>query len=273
MEAIILVLFGLAIAYGVVSWYQQGTAVSDTHNAWLGERRAIQFEPVAAEWYGTYPRKYLLQGGIYGVVGVVDDTLTFVTRSKLNFAVPLSAIRWLGLRTITVPDGKSSNTVTALFIHAESNDGWSVYSLYSYASYQLAAYLSQHCNLRVFELGAGREDYGPTPATRMSQDIYGQWQHERRGELYLVPDWLVFSRYTMLRLEHIQRLGAYERGGVWNGLGSLSGDLLRIEYQEPGGKLQTIGFLVRNAGGWAEAIHKAGDRPIPIESGRKKKSA
>jgi hypothetical protein len=274
MDGIILLLW-LAFLVGILGmiWHQRSTIVPYTHNMWLRERRAIQFVPVGAECYGTRPRKYRSQDGVYGALGVVDDTLTFVTRSKLNFAVPLSAIRWVGFRTITVRNGKYTKKVTALIVHAESFDGWNVYSLDSYASYQLAAYLTQRCKLPVHELGTRREDFGPAAATRMKQDVYGQWHGGLRGDLYLAPDWLLFNDYKTIRLEHVQRLGAYERGGMWNDLNPFSEDLLRIDYQEPGGKPHTVGFLVHDADGWAYAIHKASDRPIPIESGRKKKSA
>ncbi len=70
----------------------------------------------------------------------------------------------------------------------------------------------------------------------------------------------------------IREIGAFSKGGVLNSLNPFAEDLLRIECQPtPDGKPEVIGFLVRDAEDWAEAIRSRSPARITVHAGRKKK--
>jgi hypothetical protein len=261
---------------GIFQFYRM-TVLSWAERQWRLSREPIHFGPVGATCYGVEPAgSYRHREGHYGAVGIVGDQFVFATRSWERLAVPLASITWIGVRKITVSRGKGTKKVGALMIHGQYQDEYFVLALSSTQSYAIEQQLSARCNLRPEYLGERSESYGPTTVTRVTQDIYGEWHEEEYGQLFLAPDRLLFARLdrwgTSIFLAQIREVGAFSRGGVLNSLNPFAEDLLRIEYQPtPGGKPAVIGFLVRGAGDWADAIQDHSPARIVVHAGLKKK--
>jgi hypothetical protein len=254
-------------------WLRQ-TIVPHVRRQWERAGANIQFSPVGATCYGTTPRRdYHSESGHYGALGIANDHLAFLTRYSIKTAVLLACVRWIGFRRITVKRGKGTKKIDALIVHADLRDGWHVFAFESNQSYRLAQELGARCGLPVRELGTERESYGPFPATRVTQDIYGAW-HEDAWEslLFLAPDRLLYSG-TAIPLATIRQVGAFENGTLARRLTPFPRDLLRIEYRTPQDKPQTVGFLVRRADDWADAIRRRSPARIAVSGGRKKKAS
>lgn len=268
---------GLVGFFGSVQFYRM-TVLSWAERQWRLTREPIHFGPVGATCYGTEPgANYRRREGHYGAVGIVDEQLVFSTRQYERFLVPLASITWIGERRITVSRGKGTKEVTALMVHGEYQGDWFVIALSSNEYYAIEQQLSAHCKLRVEELGDRRESRGPAMATRVTQNIYGEWHEDSHGTLFLAPDRLLFARFmhwnSGILLSDIREIGAFSKGGVLNSLNPFAEDLLRIECQPtPDGKPEVIGFLVRDADDWAEAIRSRSPVPVAVHAGRKKKT-
>jgi hypothetical protein len=268
--------FILFAVLGILQVYRM-TVLSWAERQWRLTGKPIHFGPVGATCYGTEPTaSYRHSEGHYGAVGVVGGHFVFSTRSWERFMVPLASITWIGVRKITVAHGKGTKKVAALMVHGDYQDEYYVFALSSDESYAIEQQLSAHCNLRPEYLGERSESYGPVTVTRVTQDIYGEWHEEGCGQLFLAPDRLRFSRLdrsvTSIFLVQIRAVGAFSRGGILNSLNPFAEDLLRVEYlPTPDGKPEVIGFLVRNADDWADAIQERSPARITLHTGRKKK--
>jgi hypothetical protein len=268
--AVFLAVFGILQFYrmSVLPWAERG---------WRRTGRPIHFGPVGATCYGTEPgTNYQRRAGNYGAFGIVGERLVFATRHYERFAVPLASITWIGHRKITVNAGKTTKKVNALIVHGDHQGRHFVFAVSSGQLFGISQHLSARCKLRVEELGERSESRGPVGARHVTQDIYGEWREEGHVSLYLAPDRLLFGwsdwRNRALPLAQIREIGAFSRGGVLNNLNPFAEDLLRIEYQPtPDGKPQVIGFLVRHADDWADAIRARSPARITVYAGRKKK--
>jgi hypothetical protein len=262
--------------FGILQYYRS-TVLSWAERQWRLTGEPIHFGPVGATCYGTEPgTNYQRRAGNYGALGILGDGLVFSTRHYERFSVPLASITWLGHRKITVNAGKTTKKVTALMVHGDHQRRHFVLALSSDQLFGISQHLSARCKLRVEELGERSESRGPTGARRVTQDIYGEWREEGGVSLYLAPDRLLFGWSIWLNravpLAQIREIGAFSRGGVLNSLNPFAEELLRIEYQPtPGGKPVVIGFLVRHADDWAEAIRARSPARITVYAGRKKK--
>jgi hypothetical protein len=101
-------------------------------------------------------------------------------------------------------------------------------------------------------------------ATQMNQDVYGQWQEDQRGDLYVASEWLLFDWTEVIPIKDIRHVAVYESGHLPD---LVSVDLLRLDYVV-GDQMQTVGFLLSNARHLGERL--AGTSLVVYE-GRKKK--
>ncbi|NDJ78132.1 MAG: hypothetical protein GYB65_17930 [Chloroflexi bacterium] len=223
---------------------------------WVRAAQVINYGPVAAVCYGSRPRTSYRRG-VAGALGLTDEQVVFTGQRSTwyNTGIPYTDLRWLGLRPITTPTSRTR----ALIIHAWRGDDWRVYTFTLDAPLELAQFLSRETGLPLRELNA-REDFGPATATRLFQDMHGQWQPEYDADLYLAPDRLLFDWRDPVVLASMLRLDVYPRG-----------ELLRIEYEAESGDPAVVGFAVRGAEDWAAAIARRTAAPLAIHSGRKRK--
>ncbi len=275
--ALFVLFIGVLVGFLSALQFYRMTVLSWAERQWRLTREPIHFGPVGATCYGTDPvRSYRRREGHYGAVGIVSEFFVFSTRQYERLMVPLASITWIDLRKITVSRGRGTKKVGALMVYGEYRDEYFVFALSSDQSYAISQQLSAHCKLRVEELGERSESHGPAGATRVTQDIYGEWHEDTHGQLFLAPDRLLFAGLDRwddsMLLEQIREVGAFSKGGVLNSLNPFAEDLLRIECQPtPDGKPEVIGFLVRDAKDWAEAIRSRSPARITVHAGRKKK--
>jgi hypothetical protein len=273
------ILFEIVFVLGLVGFlqYYRYTVLPWAERTWRLTGKPIHFGPVGATCYGTEPgMNYQRRAGNYGAFGIVGERLVFTTRHYERFSVPLASITWIGHRKITVNAGKATKKVNALIVHGDHQRRHFVFAVSSGLLFNISQHLSARCKLRVEELGERSESRGPTGARHVTQDIYGEWREEGYGGLYLAPDRLLFGwsdwPNRALPLAQIREIGAFSRGGALNSLNPFSEDLLRIAFQPtPDGKPEVIGFLVRHADDWADAIRARSPARITVYAGRKKK--
>lgn len=250
-------------------WWQRRRRrahVIRVRTAWVRTGLVVRYGPVGVVCHGLRPR-CTYGRGVSGAAGIAGDALTFEGqgRSAFNMRVALEQVQRLSLVTIALP---ASRRARALAVHYDSPDGWRVATFSGQDIPELAGALSGACALPLHDAGEGRDDFGPARATRMIQDIYGEWTPEREGALYLAPDRLLFEWREAMPLAAMARLDVYHGGG-----GRRAGALLRVEYAAPDGAHQAAGFLVDHAGRWAEAIVRRADLPLAVHEGRKRKEA
>ena len=111
-------------------------------------------------------------------------------------------------------------------------------------------------------------DRGPTQATRMTQDIYGQWHTGASGIVYLGAGGVVFDWHDPIPLAHIRSMVVAEQPG------SLTQALLSITYQDADDARHTVGFLMRTeeAPTWANFLNRQSGVSAEYFDGQKKKS-
>jgi hypothetical protein len=260
----------LAGAAGVTGWggrwwwrRTQRDHVIRIGTAWVRAGQRIHYTPVGAVCYGHRPP---YRQGVFGALGLTDGQIVFDGHRArtYNTGIPFQQVRWIGLSTIRT----TLHTQRALMIHHDSTDGWRASAFIIEAPVELAHALSRECDLPVHDAGSERADYGPAPATRMTQDVYGEWSPDREGDLYLAPDRLLFAWRSAIPLDRIQRLDVLTQGDALN---PLSHDLLRIEHESGDGDIDVTGFVVRRASHWADALQHRAAAPIRVFAGRKKK--
>jgi hypothetical protein len=240
---------------------------------WVRAGRIVHYGPIGATCYGRRPHSvYNTSDGSFGALGLVDSKLVFVGRGSVAYTaiLPFEAIRWAGTRLITVSGGRSPSETRALIIHYDGPDGWYVYTFAGKQIYPFSEALEQIAGLTVHQPAFEREDYGPAHVTRLNQDIYGQWTLDRRGELYLAPDRLLFDWHGPILLSQFRQADVYSKGGL-NELNPFAEELLRIEYEDADGEPHTVGFQVRHADKWADFIAQRTQLPVEYHTGRKKK--
>jgi hypothetical protein len=263
--------FGLS-GLGLAQWSRraQRNHVTQVQTAWVRAGQIIHYGPVGAICLGSRPRR-VYTDGIFGALGITDERLVFDghRNNTENTSVAYDRLRHIGITTVPVWAGRLNVQQRALTVHYDSPDGWRVATFLTDAPVELAQELSQESGLPLHDSGSAREDFGPARAARMIEDLYGEWRDEREGELYLAPDRLLFDWRDTIPLSHIRRLNVYTRGGRLN---PFSQDLLRIEYGESEEDFRAVGFRVRGADRWAEAIRQRANTPLEVYIGRKRKS-
>jgi hypothetical protein len=239
--------------------------ITRVRTEWTRSGQIVRFGPVGAFYYDSKPQPYSFSQA-YGALGITQNKLTFqgFRRRAVNVHLPFKAFRWIGVRTY--PDAER-HSVEALVIHSEDFNVWRVYAFTMDHVLEFADELSRHTDLPLHQIGREPEDYGPAHATRLIQDIYGEWSGNTRRELYLAPDRLLFGWEDPVMLSQVRQVGAFVKGS----LNPFSADLLRIEYQSADGSLHTVGFLLHGADRWAEVIARRANVPLTIQAGRKKK--
>lgn len=273
-ELLFLILAGAGISgLGGALWAQraQKAHVGRVRTDWVRAGRIIRYGPVGAISFGTRPRG-TYTGGAFGALGITDRTLVFDGHrtNRHDVTIRLDALRWIGLTTISVWAGRVAARRRALALHYEGPDEWRVATFVTDAPEDIAQVLGRETGLLVRDTGSERADYGPARATRLLQDVYGEWSTDREDELYLAPDRLVFAWRSAIALDDIQRLDVIDAGGL-DALNPLSAGLLRVEYRAADGAIETVGFRVRRAAAWADAIAERSASGLPVVQGRKKK--
>ncbi|NLX08314.1 MAG: hypothetical protein GXY36_01515 [Chloroflexi bacterium] len=275
MSEILVVLGALGLSGGIGAalwaWERRGLRayVIRVRTEWVRAGQRVHYGPVFASCLSTRPREsYSMAQAVSGALGLTDHRLVFVGRraTSCDSSVPLDLIRWIEVRS--VPVGEATNR-QALFVHYDGPAGWRVYSFVLDKPHTFARQLSQFSGEPLRDVSQ-RQDYGPASATRVFQDIHGQWQTDRETELYLAPDRLLFGWRSAIPLASIRQLAVIERGGL-SEINPFSTDLLRIEHETSTGERQITGYVVRHAQRWAEAIQRRSQAPLTIQEGRKKK--
>jgi len=274
-ELLFLILAGAGISgLGGALWARrtQQAHVGRVRTDWVRAGRIIRYGPVGAISFGTRPRG-TYTGGAFGALGIADKTLVFDGHrsNRHDVTIRLDALRWIGLTTISVWAGRVAARRRALALHYEGPDEWRVATFVTDAPEDIAQALGRETGLLVRDTGSERADYGPARATRLIQDVYGEWSTDREDELYLAPDRLLFAWRSAIALDDIQRLDVIDAGGL-DALNPLSAGLLRVEYRAADGAIDTVGFRVRRAAGWADAIAERSASGLPVVQGRKKKN-
>lgn len=260
-------------AQGLVSvsgwWWQRrrrSAHVIRVRTAWVRAGLIVRYGPVGVVCHGLRPRRTYGRG-LFGAAGLAADALTFDGQgsSAFNARIALEQVRRLSQVTIALP---ASRRTRALAVHYDSPDGWRVAVFSGESVPALAEALSAEGAVPLHDAGEGRDDFGPARATRMIQDIYGEWMPDRQGMLYLAPDRLLFEWRDAIPLAAIARLDVYHGSG-----GRRADALLRVEYAALDGAHLAGGFLVDHAGRWAEAIVRRAEVPLAVHEGRKRKEA
>jgi hypothetical protein len=275
-ELLLLAVGALGISGLGAAWWARRTQrdhVIRVQTAWVHAGQIVHYGPVGAVCLGNRPR-HVYASGIFGALGITDGRLVFDGQhnNTKNISVPFDRIRHVGLTTVLVLAGKVYAQRRVITVHYTSPDGWRVATFLTDMPVELAQELGDEGHLSVYDSGSAREDFGPARATRLFQDLYGEWRDDRPGDLYLAPDCLLFGWRDEIPLAAIRRLDVYRSGGRLHNLSPLSQDLLRIEYGESEEDFQTVGFAVRRAERWIDAIQHRTSTPLDVHAGRKKKT-
>jgi hypothetical protein len=270
---LVLLALGLAASGGAAVWaaYRQAQQhfLIRVRTEWMREGRVVHYGPVGAHSYGSRP-KSIYPGGTFGALGLVGGHLFFAGHRSgwKNASLAFEQVRWIGLRSITVQAGRATVKKRALVVHADSVGGWVVYTFTTGDLDELARQLAAQCGQMVHQ--EGREDFGPMNATRLTEDVYGQWHRDHADALYLAPDRLLFGWDSAIHLAQVRRVEVLARTGL-ESLNPFAGDLLRVEYAGADEGHAAVGFVVRGARKWAEAIARRTQVPVQVHAGRKKK--
>jgi hypothetical protein len=262
---------GVSGAGGVWWLYRaQRRHVVRVQTDWVRAGQIVRYGPVGASCYGQRPRG-LYNQEVFGALGITDGRFVFTGHrsSRFDASIPLGSIHRIGLTTLPVQAGTLSTRKRALAVHYDSPDGWRVGIFVTKELAEVAQALAEESGLPIHDSGGERDDYGPAHATRMAEDVYGDWTPDREGDLYLAPDRLLFNWRDPILLDGIRRLDVIAR----RSFNPLAPDLLRVEHGTADGKPHVTGFVVRRARRWAEAILRRTDVPLDVHLGRKTKNS
>jgi hypothetical protein len=264
---LLLVVTGAALAWDLLA---QRRHVARVASAWTSGGQTVQAGPL-----GTISRGDRLArvppDRTFGILAVVDGRLVFVGHrgSALDSAVPLEALRWIGLRTRVKTAWNRRIETPELVIHSEEADGWHANAFIEGALEAFAAQLGALTGLPVHAVGEAFEAFGPAPAVYVVPEGKGKWRPAVAGQpdpyalppdwmesalwLYLAPDRLLFDRGHAIPLARIRRAVVTERGAR-PAENPFAENLLRLEYEGADGARCVAGFVVRNAGDWAGVL-------------------
>lgn len=275
---------GIVIVSSLIRQKARHEFASQLNTDWQNNGRSIQFAPIYAGYLGyrPVPDHHALKPQ-HGALGIVDHTLSYAARDKMSdLTIPLDAIEWMGSHRIMVETGKNAVQKMALVVHYQqptfdysiSNEPngslWRVAAFITAQNHDILTRLSQLTGLKYVALPRSRYDFGPFDATRMQQDIYGQWEGTVRRPLYLAPDRLLFDFRHAIHLRNLRTIEVVTRE---HKLISLPGSesLLRLTYLDHTGNQQMIAYLLRYAPAMAEALSVRSGIPFSSSDGRKKK--
>ncbi len=261
-------LLGLGIAIlvlGIALWFNARKTprlhqvAAEIQAAWQASGFAVRYGPVPATWFG-----FRGEDNFRGVLAIRDDSFLFACRAEAPYllSVPLDRIRWIGFWQ----DFGSYSEKRAVRIEVEAPDFWQVLTFVLGPMEEFAQQLSEAAQIPVDYSGGGVET-GPVRAERLFQNVYGQWQQERHGLLFLAPDRLLFDWREPIFLTSIRRLDV----SYTNSPSPLAVDTLRIDYEDAEGAARAVGFKLRDADDWAEMLSLRTDIPVERASSRKKK--
>ena len=229
--------------------------IIDTRTAWVRAGQRVQFGPFGVVSFGLLPQR-TYRDGLFGALGITDGRLVFDGHRdhRADLRLPLDHIQRVGLSTVPVRAGRRTSHQRALTVHHADADGWRVTTLLSDDPGAIAAALDRLCDCPIHDSGPDRDDFGPAEATRMWQDVYGDWTAERDGDLYLAPDRLIFDWRDAIPLATIRRIDVLTQG-TWRDRLPAAEGLLRIEHAAPDAEsFDVTGFVARRAEAWAAAL-------------------
>jgi hypothetical protein len=190
-----LIILAILVIGGALVWDQatQVRHVGRIRQVWASANRDVAIPPVRSICHGMYPPGPMTER-IVGALGVVDGGLTFTGQraDTFDFATPLSAIRWVGLRTLVKRSWNKRIEWPELVIHAETPAGWRVYSFTEGPISAFAQRLAEITSLDLHEIGEGFEDFGPLPAIHLVEETAGEWSRRTDPAVdldTLSPDW------------------------------------------------------------------------------------
>ncbi len=267
-----IVLIVVAIVEGV---YQAGqfVFVRRMRARWHAKYREIQFGPVGV-WLSSLHHHQKRARGTFGALALADNCLVYKGKNNdvFDVAIPLEAIQCVGLRIAGLFD-PATPVHTKLRIEFQSSDGLRVFTFNLWRSRSLET-LAAQIGLPIHQLDPWPQELAPTNATRMMQDIYGQWHVDCSDKLYLAPDRLVFAWQDAIMLADIRALALYDKPGALDMLKPFAHSLLRIEYcANVDLPPQTVGFELVDARTWGERIAARSGVSLTIHAGQKKMSA
>jgi hypothetical protein len=201
-----------------------------------------------------------------GIVGIADRSIIFhAIENNLKLNIPIEHIRWIGQQW-RLRGQKPPKNMHQIGVHVEDQGHWNIY-MFSTRDYEtMGRVLSDLTGLPLQDqyLSMMETFTLVVQATRMNQDVYGQWQEGQRGDLYVASEWLLFDWTEVIPIKDIRHVAVYESGHLPD---LVSVDLLRLDYVV-GDQMQTVGFLLSNARHLGERL--AGTSLVVYE-GRKKK--
>ncbi len=239
---------------------------------WEAAKRRIQFGPVGAGMSTLRSRQKDSHGVTFGALAIVDGQLIYTgTFGHLyNVAVPADHIHWIGLQKVN-----PSRTISRVIVHFEGPGGWQVYTFHPRSWRAFADALGAVTGLALQEappLAEALRGLQPVQATRMTQNVYGQWQPDFSDTLYLAPDRLLFAWQNPIMLGEIRELDFYDRPGFLDTLNPFAPDLLRITWERDGANHVTA-YQWGSARTWGEALADRCGVALRVHQGRKKKAS
>ncbi len=242
---------------------------------WRAEGRHIKFGPVATSISRVHKIGEKVNDPDPGIVGIVNDQL--VSRSlsgkRYHFAVPLADIHHIGLQ-LALRNDDSAKQKYRVQVEFDAPGGWQVCRFALKAWREFVDTLAAETGLPIRDIPPFPNDLRPATATRLKQDIHGQWHADFIDKLYLAPDRLLFAWQETIMLDTIQAITLYDQPGPLDRLGTLKQldrDVLRIDYVDTAGQPYVIGFELIGAQKWAERLAEYSGITFTIMGERKKK--
>ncbi len=276
---LLLIVIGAALAWDLLA---QRRHIARMTSAWTHAGQTVQAGPLGTISRGDRLAR-VLRDRAFGMLAVVGGRLVFAGHrtDALDRAVPLEAVRWIGLRTRVKTAWNRRIETPELVIHSEETDGWHVTAFIEGPLEAFAAQLGALTGLPVHAVGEAFEDFGPAPAVYVVPEGEGRWRPAVASQpdpyalppgwmeaalwLYLAPDRLLFDRTHAIPLARVRRAVVTERG-VRPAENPFDENLLRVEYEGAEGVRCVAGFVVRNAGDWAGVLEARAGVPILLRS-------
>jgi hypothetical protein len=233
---------------------QQKRTFQRALNRWAKEFPSS--DPVEALYYGELSRP-AFKSPMWGVLGIVENRLVYLSIKGPTDWIELSEIRWICHQNMSTQARDTFPTHEALTLHCELNGRWEVYVFTTPGAEHLAqvihAQTQAHYQPRYF-IG------GPIQVRYKHQDLYGQWGEEDSTRLYLAPDRLLSQWHSWIELKQIQHWGLMPDNTIQ--LTYLS-DRLHVVSLD-------LGYAQTNI--WVDLLERATGLPMENLAGRKKKS-